>query len=380
MKMTAYFDNSATTMPCEEAVAAAENAMKNSWGNPSSLHAKGTDAEKIVEDARDAVAAAMHCSSKEIYFTSGGTEADNIAVFGAAERMKRYGKRIVSTEAEHPAVYEALTKLETEGFEVVRLKPDSSGKISESDVYDAVTRDTVLVSIMAVNNEVGSIMPVRAAKRAAAKAGSPALIHCDAVQAFGKTDIRPSLLGADLITISAHKIHGIKGAGALYIGKDVKIAPHVFGGEQEKKIRPGTQAVPAIAAFGAAVKALPDVREEEEKMKALRARMLSRFEEIGDIVVNSPDDALPYVTNVSVLGIKSEPMLNFLSSKGIYVSSGSACARGRQSRMLKAMGLDSKRLESPVRISFSRYTSESEIDYLCDMIELAKKEIRATAR
>lgn len=378
MKINAYFDNSATTKPCPEAVEAAQRVMTDLWGNPSSLHAAGNEANAVIDGARGALAEKLHCAPEEIFFTSGGTESDNLAVFGAAEKMKRLGKRIVSTEAEHPAVYEALTKLEGEGFEVVRLKLDSQGKISESDLYDAVTADTILISIMAINNETGSVMPFECAKRAAMRAKSPALIHCDAVQAFGKIDLRPASCGVDLMTVSSHKIHGIKGAGALYVSKKVKILPRVFGGEQEMKLRPGTEAVPAIAAFGAAVKALPDTGKELEKMKELRAFMLSEFENIGGIAVNSPEDASPYVTNISIPGIKSEPMLNFLSSKGVCVSAGSACSKGKKSRVLKEMGLDDRRLESPIRISFSRYTTKEEISCLCEMIAQGKKEIRST--
>jgi len=378
MKINAYFDNSATTRPCPEAVEAAQRVMTDLWGNPSSLHAAGNEAKAVIDDSREVVAEKLHCAPEEIFFTSGGTESDNLAVFGAAEKMKRLGKRIVSTEAEHPAVYEALAKLENEGFEIVRLKLDSRGKISESDLYDAVTADTILISIMAINNETGSVMPFESAKRAAMRAKSPALIHCDAVQAFGKINLRPAACGIDLMTVSSHKIHGIKGAGALYVNKKVKILPRVFGGEQEMKLRPGTEAVPAIAAFGAAVKALPDTEKELEMMKELRAFMLGGFENIGGIVVNSPEDASPYVTNISIPGIKSEPMLNFLSSKGICVSAGSACSKGKKSRVLKEMGLDEKRLESPLRISFSRYTTKEEISCLCEMIAQGKKEIRST--
>ena len=362
-------------MPCEEAVLAAEKAIKEFWGNPSSLHGVGNSANALLEGSREAIADFLHCSPGEIYFTSGGTESDNLALLGAAEKMKRYGKRIVSTEIEHPAVYDTLTKLGNSGYEIVRLKPGTDGNISEKDLFDAVTTDTILISMMAVNNETGAVLPVDSAKKAAVRAGSHALIHCDAVQAFGKMPLRPSSLGVDLMSISAHKIHGIKGAGALYISKNVSILPRVYGGEQESKVRPGTEAVPAIAAFAAAVKALPDINAEREKMSALRNRMLDRFALEGGIEVNSPADSSPYVTNVSVTGIKSEPMLNFLSANGVYVSSGSACSKGKKSRVLKAMNLPGERLESPIRISFSRYTTEEEIDFLCDMIARAKKEI-----
>jgi cysteine desulfurase len=231
--------------------------------------------------------------------------------------------------------------------------------------------------MMLVNNEVGSIMPVEAAKRAALMARSPALIHCDAVQAFGKMPVKPSALGVDLMTVSSHKIHGPKGVGALYIRKGVKINARTFGGSQENKIRPGTEPMPAIAGFAAAARVLPDPKKQLEHITALRDYMVSRLEEIGDIVINSPPDALPYVTNISVLGIKSEPMLNFLSDRGISVSAGSACSKGKKSHVLSQMGLDHKRLDSPLRISFSRFTTIQEIDALILGIAEAKRVIRA---
>lgn len=375
--MEAYFDNSATTAPCTEAVNAVSHAMTRCWGNPSSLHRSGNLAKELLDSSREAIAKRLSCLPEEIYFTSGGTETNNLALFGAAYQMRRHGRRIVSTSIEHPSVDETLNQLEAEGFEVIKLKVDSFGRISEKDLFAAVNSGTILISIMLVNNEVGTIMPVEAAKRAALMARSPALIHCDAVQAFGKMPIKPAAMGVDLMTISSHKIHGPKGVGALYIRKGVKIKPRTFGGSQENKIRPGTEAMPAIAGFAAAAKALPDPKKELEHITALRDYMVSKLEGLGDIVINSPPDALPYVTNISVLGIKSEPMLNFLSDRGISVSSGSACSKGKKSHVLTQMGLDRRRLDSPLRISFSRFTTVREIDVLITGISDAKKVIRA---
>ncbi len=375
--MTAYFDNSATTKPCAEAVEAMTDALTNCWGNPSSLHYIGLEADKVLENARREIAARLSCDSSEIYFTSGGTESNNLALTGAARKLKRQGKRIVSTSVEHPSVDETLNRLADEGFEVIKLKVGTDGKINEDELYSAITADTVLITMMLVNNEVGSIMPVAAARRAAARAKAPALIHCDAVQAFGKMPVKPSALGVDMMTVSSHKIHGPKGVGALYIKKGTKINPLVYGGEQEMKIRPGTQAMPAIAGFGAAAKALPDIVAELEKITELRDYMLDGFKKLGGIEINSPCDALPFVTNISVTGIKSEPMLNFLSSKGVCVSAGSACSKGKKSRVLTEMGLDRDRMESPLRISFSRFTTKEEIDYLIGMIAEGKAVIRA---
>ena len=373
---TAYLDNSATTKPCKEAVDAVVSALENEWGNPSSLHFSGLEASALLEKSRSAVASSLMCGSDEIYFTSGGTESNNLALYGAAAKMRRYGNRIVSTAVEHPSVYETLSALGKEGFEIVRLPVDGYGRVNENDIFEAVNSGTILVTMMYVNNEVGTILPVKALRRAVTRAKAPALIHCDAVQAYGKLEARPKSLGVDLMTVSSHKIHGPKGAGALYVSRDAALMPRVFGGEQEKKLRPGTQAMPAIAGFGAAAGELRDIKTNLERVTNLRDYMLAELERAGDIAVNSPPDALPYVTNISVLGVKSEPMLNYLSSKGICVSSGSACSKGKKSRVLTEMGLSRERAETPLRISFSRFTSKEEIDYLIEMISQGKKEIR----
>lgn len=374
--MDAYFDSAATTAPCREAINAVNEALTRRWGNPSSLHYRGDDARELIEDSRRAVASRLGCSPEELVFTSGGTESNNLAIMGAVRRLRRRGKRIVSTSVEHSSVDETLDRLAGEGFEVIKLKVDKFGRIDEKDLFAAVNSETILISAMLVNNEVGTIMPVRAAKRAAASARAPALIHCDAVQAFGKLPFSPSELGADLLSVSSHKIHGPKGAGALYIRRGVGIIPGFFGGEQEKKIRPGTEAAPAIAGFGAAARVLPDPRKEAEHIKTLRDYFVSRLNDMGGIAINSPPDALPYIINISVLGIKSEPMRNFLSKRGICVSSGSACSKGKKSRTLTRMGLDQKRLESPLRISFSRFTTIRQIDALAAGIAEGQKIIR----
>jgi len=374
--MKAYFDNSATTRPCPEAIDAITRTLAENWGNPSSLHYLGTAAGKVLTDARQSIASRLSCDRDEIFFTSGGTESNNLALTGAAYKMKRYGKRIVSTAIEHPSVDETLNRLSSEGFEVIKLGVDSFGRIDENELFEAVTPDTILVSVMLVNNEIGTVMPVASARKAVLRARSQALIHCDAVQAFGKMPVKPSALGVDLMSVSSHKIHGPKGTGALYIRKGVRLQPLLSGGEQEKKIRPGTEAMPAIAGFAAAADALPDINTELSSVTALRDYMVSVFKKEGGIKINSPEDALPFITNISVIGIKSEPMLNFLSSEGICVSSGSACSKGKKSRVLTEIGLDRDALESPLRISFSRYTTKEEIDFLCEKISEGKEKIR----
>lgn len=374
--MTAYLDNSATTPVCGEAVDAMKTAVTELWGNPSSLHQKGIEADEMLENARSNIARRLFCRDDEVYFTSGGTESNNLAVQGAAHAMRRRGRRIVTTSVEHPSIEETVKHLESEGFEVIRLGVDRKGRISEHELFDAVTPDTVLVSIMAVNNETGTVQPVEAARTAVTRAKSPALIHCDAVQAFGKLPLKPAAMGVDLMTVSSHKIHGPKGVGALYVKKGVRLSPIVFGGLQEEKLRPGTQPMPAIAGFGAAAAAMPNLTAQLKKVTELRDYMCERLLSLGGVVINSPEDALPYVTNISVLGINSEPMLNFLSSRGVYVSSGSACSKGHQSSVLKNMGLSDEVRKSPLRISFSRFTTKEEIDMLIDGISAGQKAIR----
>lgn len=374
--MTAYLDNSATTPVCGEAVEAMKTAVTELWGNPSSLHQKGIEADEMLENARSNIARRLFCRDDEVYFTSGGTESNNLAVQGAAHAMRRRGRRIVTTSVEHPSIEETVKHLESEGFEVIRLGVDRKGRISEHELFDAVTPDTVLVSIMAVNNETGTVQPVEAARTAVTRAKSPALIHCDAVQAFGKLPLKPATMGVDLMTVSSHKIHGPKGVGALYVKKGVRLSPIVFGGLQEEKLRPGTQPMPAIAGFGAAAAAMPNLTAQLKKVTELRDYMCERLLSLGGVVINSPEDALPYVTNISVLGINSEPMLNFLSSRGVYVSSGSACSKGHQSSVLKNMGLSDEVRKSPLRISFSRFTTKEEIDMLIDGISAGQKAIR----
>lgn len=373
--MEAYLDNSATTPVCPEAVNAVTAALTTYWGNPSSLHFGGIEAAEVLEKSRRSIAKRLSCDESEIYFTSGGTESNNIAVFGAAHAYRSKGMRIITTSIEHPSVEEPFKQLEMQGYDVVRLNVDSEGRFDERQLYAAVNTSTSLISIMAVNNEVGTIQAVEKARIAVKKFNAPALIHCDAVQAFGKIPLKPYAMGVDLMTISSHKIHGPKGAGALFIKKGSRLAHHVFGGGQEHGVRPGTEPLPAIAGFGAAADALPDLSIQLAKTAALRDYMLERFESMDGIVLNSPRDALPYVTNVSVVGIPSEVMVNYLSEMGIYVSGGSACAKGHKSRVLQSMKLDGTRINSAIRISLSRYTTKDEIDYLIQGISSAQKSI-----
>ncbi len=370
-----YLDNSATTQPCPQAVEATLAAMQTVWGNPSSLHSFGLQAEQLVSTARQNIADRLECDPGEIYFTSGGTEANNTAIFGAAEALCRRGKRIVTTAVEHSSVQAACDALEKKGFEVIRLTPNQNGRINQQDIFDAVTKDTILVSMMLVNNETGAIFPVQSAKEAILAVGSPALLHCDAVQAFGKLPFTPTELGADLLTVSSHKVHGPKGVGVLYKSRKARILPLLYGGEQQSRLRPGTEAVPLIAGFGAAV-AEPFARSHSV-ISELYAYTRQKLGQLPQIQFNSPEDGLPFILNFSVLGYRSETLLHFLAGRGIYVSSGSACAKGKPSYVLTAMGLPAHRADSALRVSFCQSNTPADVDKLVLALQAAVQTLRA---
>ena len=370
-----YLDNSATTKPCPGARKRLLEAVDLLWGNPSSLHQKGLEAQLLLEGARAFIAKCLSCRESELYFTSGGTESNNLAVFGAAKAMRHKGKRIVVSSVEHPSVSRAFDKLESDGFTVVRLPVDRFGVVPVEEIENAVDESTVLVSMMAVNNELGSVEPVEALSRIVKEKHSPALIHVDAVQAFGKLPLNVKKLGIDLMSVSAHKIHGTKGAGALFVKDSVHLAPHIFGGGQEKNVRPGTEPLPAIAAFFGAAEEL-DIKKSLPAVTALRDGFVKKLSALDGVVINSGADALPYIVNISLPGRPAEAVLNFLSSRGIYVSSGSACAKGRRSPTLTAAGLESERVNSSLRISLSRFTTADELDFCLEGIEEALRVIR----
>lgn len=366
----AYLDNSATTKPDKAVADKIYEMLTVNFGNPSSFHKEGLNANLELRAAREKIANALSCESEEIYFTSGGTEANNLAILGAAEAGKRKGKRIVTTAIEHESVLQSVDELEKQGFEVIRLMPDKQGRITEQQVFDAVNSDTILVSMMYVNNEVGSIMPVKSIKKAVKRANAPALIHIDCVQAFGKLEVKPSKLGADLVTVTAHKIHGPKGVGALYLKKGTRILPRVFGGEQEKKLRPGTEAIPLIAGFGVAADLIPDLKKQSEKIKEINAYAKEGLLSVPGVKINSGDDASDYIINLFVpTFMTSQTVVQHLSSKyGVYVSNGSACAKGKRSHVLTAMKLDDKIIEKSIRVSFSRTTTKGDIDEFVNAI------------
>lgn len=373
--MEAYLDNSATTPLCKKAKERMLDSIENIWGNPSSLHEKGIEADLLLRQARKKLAALLSCTENEVFFTSGGTEGNNLAVFGAAHAQKRNGNRIITSAIEHPSVQKAFDRLEKEGFEVIRISTDKKGFLNLTELENAVNDKTVLVSIMAVNNEVGTIQPVEELKKIVKAKGSPALIHVDAVQAFGKIPLFPKKWGIDLMTVSSHKIHGPKGTGALFVKQGTKLMPVAAGGGQEKDIRPGTEPMPAIAGFLGAMEEL-DIKNSLQKLGELNAYFANELAKRDFVTVNSPEDALPYIINLSLKGLRSETVLNLLSDMEIYVSSGSACSKGHKSPVLTAMGLDDSIIDSSLRISMSRFTTKEQLDYLLEGIDTAFKVIR----
>lgn len=359
-----YLDNSATTQVLEEAADKAVFLMRSCYGNPSSLHGRGIDAKFELDAARQTIASSLGADPSEVFFTSGGTEGNNLALFGAAHAKKRLGNKIVTTAAEHPSVLNAMKQLEKEGFSVTYIRPEQSGNIPPEAILNAVDEQTILVSIMHVNNETGAVFPVRAAADAIRRKQAPALLHTDLVQSYGKLAVTPKKLGVDLATVSGHKIHAPKGVGALYVRKGVRLQQRVFGGSQEKNIRSGTEALPLIGAFAEAVRCMQATGTAIGPIEDLNRRLREGLLKMPDTAIHSPDDALPYVLGFSAGRVKAQTMLNFLSERGIYVSSGSACDKGKQSHVLESMGLPRKQMDSALRASFSHFSAKEDVDAL----------------
>ena len=375
--MSIYLDNAATTKPCEEAVKAAMAAMTEYYGNPSSLHRAGLDAQLAVDGARKIIADTIGADPSCLYFTSGATESNNLALRGASAAYGRKAKRIVISAVEHASVEETAADLEKKGFEVTRVSPREDGRFYAADFINACGEDVCLISMMYVNNETGYVLPVKETFAMVKRKYPHIITHTDCVQAYMKLPVKASALGADLISLSGHKVHGGKGVGALYIKNGVRVLPVVTGGKQEKGIRSGTESVPMICAFGAAVEKLaPTINDRWERVSALRTYLLGRLAEVDNISVNSPDDGSPYVVNISAEGKRSEIMLHFLESKGIYVSSGSACSKGQQSGVLGQFGIMGKRADSALRISMSAETTEAELDEFVTALSDGMEKIR----
>ncbi len=360
-----YLDNSATTKPCRAAVEAMHHTLTENWGNPSALYGFGIEAAHALRSCRSQVAAAMGAEPDRVFFTSGGTEADNWAIFGTAQRLGKRGKHIITTAMEHHAVLNCMKKLEEQGFEVTYLQPDKLGNISVESLEKALRKDTILVSVMIVNNEVGSVLPIAQMARLTHRLSPNAWFHTDAVQGFLKIPFAAKTLGADLISVSSHKLHGPKGAGALYISPRIKSFPALLlGGGQENAYRSGTEATPAIAGFAAAAAAgAATAQTDIAGEKALLAYAISELCKLDGIVVNGAHDA-PHILSLAIPGVPTQNSINILQDRGICVSAGSACAKGHRSHVLTAMGLAPETIDSAFRVSLCRETTKEDIDAL----------------
>ncbi len=369
-----YLDNSATTRVCRAAADKAYDMMTACYGNPSSLHSMGFAAEQELTAARRAVAGLIGAQPEQILFTSGGTEANNLAVLGSVAAHPHGGRHIVTTAVEHSSVAAACDSLEKQGYEVTRLTPAADGTITAQQIVAACRKDTVLVAVMLVNNETGARFPLEAAVAGIRRVAPDAHIHCDGVQAVGKIPVRVEKWGFDTLAASAHKIHGPKGVGALYIRKGVRLLPRQLGGKQENGLRGGTEAAPLIAAFGAAAEQMPSFATQAAHYSALRQRLLQRLEGQAGIRFHLPEGGVPYIIHLSVPGLRSETMLHFLAQQDIYVSSGSACAKGAKSPVLTAMGLPAAEIDSALRVSLCRDNTPEDIDRFTDgLLQAAEK-------
>ena len=380
-----YLDNAATTRARPEVVDAVVTALQERFGNPASIHTAGLEAERLVKETRSVLAAALEVPADDLYFTSGGTEANNWALRGVLAAYARRGRHLVTTAIEHSSILSTARRLEAEGYRVTIVPVDRHGRVDPERIAAAVADDTVLVSVMLVNNEIGSIQPIADIVRAVRARRPDVLVHVDAVQAFGKLPVKPRAWGVDLLTLSAHKIHGPKGTGALYVRRGVRIQPLLVGGEQEGGLRPGTHNVPGIAGFGVAARLiLAEQPELSRRMHALKLRLVQRVQaEIPDVYVNGPDpgEGAPHIVNLSVVGARGEVLVHALAQRGVYVSTGSACTSRRTapSHVLQALGLPPERLDSALRISLSRETTEDDVERLVAALKEAAAEVRAVA-
>lgn len=365
-----YLDNSATTRPCEAAVAAMTTALTDGWANPSALYQFGFDAAKALRSARAKVACALGAEADRVFFTSGGTEADNWAIMGTVKRQGKRGKHIVTTAIEHHAVLRTIKELESQGYEVTYLQPDNMGRISVESLKSALRPDTILVSVMMVNNEVGSVMPIAQMAKLIHKLCPEAYFHTDAVQGFLKIPFAAKTIGADLISVSAHKVHGPKGCGALYISPRLRSFPPLLqGGGQENGYRSGTEATPAILGFGAACEALmPGLREDISREALLLHDFIQRLSLMDDVVVNGCHEA-PHILSLAIPGVPTQNSINILQDAGICVSAGSACAKGHRSHTLSAMNLSADVMDSSFRVSLSRETTAEDMEELLKGIQ-----------
>lgn len=383
--MEVYLDNSATTRCFPEVAELMKQIMCEDYGNPSSLHRKGVQAENHLRTAKETLAKLMKVSEKELIFTSGGTESDNLALLGAAHANCRRGKHLITTSVEHPAIMQTMKQLETEGFRVTYLPVDERGCIRLEDLQRAITGETILVSIMHTNNEVGALQPVAEAGALIKKLNPQILFHVDAVQGFGKSRIYPKKMNIDMLSVSGHKIHGPKGVGFLYVDSRVKLKAIAYGGGQQNGMRSGTENVPGIAGIAKASELMYGSFEQDiQKLYELKGSFVKGVKQIDDVIVNGPEvtEGAPHIVSVSFRGVRSEVLLHSLEDKGIYVSAGSACSahKPQPSATLQAMGVPKELLSSTIRFSFSIFTTQEEIDYtlqaLYDIIPMLRRYTR----
>lgn len=366
--MIAYLDNSATTRVFDSVSEIMVETMVTDYGNPSSMHGKGLDAENYIKETRNILARLLKVEGKDLIFTSGGTEANNLALIGTAMANRRAGQHMITSCIEHPSVINSMKYLEEEGFQVTYLPVDANGLVAPEKLSEAIREDTILVSIMYVNNEIGTVEPIEALAKVIKEKNPNVLFHVDAIQAFGKYRIYPKRMGIDLLSVSGHKIHGPKGSGFLYVRSGVKIRPILFGGGQQKGMRSGTENVPAIAGLGKAAEEIYQGLEQKiEKLYDLKQHFIEEIEKMKGIRINGPVgyNGAPHIVSVGFLGVRSEVLLHALEEKGVFVSAGSACSSNRHtvSATLKGIGLEREYLDSTIRFSFSVFTTREEVDY-----------------
>lgn len=383
--MEAYLDNSATTRCYEEVKDIVVKTMLEDYGNPSAMHQKGVEAEKYIKEATAIIAKALKVQEKEIFYTSGGTESDNWALIGTAMANKRQGNHIITMAIEHPAISAPAAYLKEQGFEVTVLPVNSQGVISLEDLKAAIRPETILVSTMYVNNEVGAVQPIEEIAKIIKEQNPKTIYHIDAIQAFGKYRIYPKKMGIDLLSVSSHKIHGPKGVGFLYINEKVKIHPLILGGGQQKNMRSGTDNVPGIAGLGAAVKKIYENHEEKiARLYELKEYFVSQLQEMDQVIVNGMPvrEGAPHIVSASFMGVRSEVLLHTLEDRQIYVSAGSACSSHKRagSPTLTAMQIPKDQMESTIRMSFSEYTTKEELDYCLDTLREVLPMLRKYAR
>jgi len=365
-----YLDNSATTKPCKQAVEACVLAMTTEYGNPSSLHKKGFSAEKMVEKSRGEIAKALSCESSEIIFTSGATESNNLAIIGSAIANKRRGNKIITTAIEHPSVKNAVKHLESIGFEVIEVMPNENGEYLPNMFAELVDDKTILISVMYVNNETGLILPFQEIAKGVKQVNPNIIVHVDAVQGFLKMPIKLKNSAVDLLSLSGHKVYAPKGIGALYIKKGVRLISQSYGGGQQNGIRVGTEPTPLIFALGEAVSAQSSkVNSALENYKMLKEYLLKKLGHITQVTINSHENSAPYIINMAISQIRSEVMLHFLEQDDIYVSSGSACSKGKGSPVLKALGIDKEISDTCIRVSFGADTTTEQLDKFVKRLE-----------